>query len=175
MHIRVLNRLTIYAEDEPVMWPAFFEASTKKPRLWETLVQENMPYHHRSGCRYPLIEQDPAWDFTRVFQAYAQLYVLADEKDIQDLADLAFDKLHHTLLHFNLQDNRVGDIALLADYCFENTCDKGGEQDRMRRLICLFTACKLETLWTSSDFQRVFAKHGDFSVGVMGMIISRLD
>ncbi|KAK8877402.1 BTB/POZ fold protein [Apiospora arundinis] len=146
----------------------------KKAKLWESFQQAYEPLKD-SPARWPLPDQDPTSDFTRVFLAYARLYVLADEKDVQGLAELSLRRLHHTLVHFNIQGQRADSIASLADYCFENTCDKGGEQDKMRHLICLFTACHFETLWTNSEFQRVFTELREFLTGVIGLMLPRLD
>ncbi|KAK8071106.1 hypothetical protein PG997_011309 [Apiospora hydei] len=142
--------------------------------LWTLFRELYTPLEIRP-TEWPLPEQDPTADFTRVFLAYARLYVLADEKDIQGLLDLSLRRLHHTLVHFNLQEKGADSIASLAEYCFENTCDKGAKQDGLRRLVCLFSACKLEILWTSEAFRRVFAETGDFSIGSVGMLLARLD
>ncbi|KAK8102645.1 hypothetical protein PG984_015791 [Apiospora sp. TS-2023a] len=146
---------------------------TKQTKLWSSFKDVYMPYCIHN--EWPMPKQDPAFDFTPVFLAYAELYVMADEKDIKGLADLSLRRLHHTLTHFNLQVHRHNSIATLVEYCFDNTCDKGGEQDGLRRLVCLFSACKLEALWTSKAFQRVFAEIGDFSIGVVDMLLKRLD
>ncbi|KAK7946763.1 uncharacterized protein PG986_011084, partial [Apiospora aurea] len=142
--------------------------------LWTSFKELYTPLEIRP-TDWSLPEQDPTADFTRVFLAYARLYVLADEKGIQGLADLSLRRLHRTLVHFNLQVKDADSIASLVEYCFENTCDKGAEQDGLRRLVCLFSACKLEILWTSEVFRRVFVETGDFSVGVVGMLLARLD
>ncbi|KAK8005398.1 hypothetical protein PG990_011435 [Apiospora arundinis] len=150
------------------------EQGTKKEKLWASFQHAFEPFE-ASSTRWSLPDQDPTSDFTRVFLAYARLYVLADEKDIQGLAELSLRRLHHSLTHFSFQGQGAGSIALLADYCFENTCDKGGEQDKMRHLICLFTACNFEVLWTSTEFQRVFTGLSEFSIGVLGLMLLRLD
>ncbi|KAK6856727.1 hypothetical protein PG995_006914 [Apiospora arundinis] len=155
-------------------FPPMNKQGQKKADLWASFKQAYEPLED-SSARWPLPDQDPTSDFTRVFLAYARLYVLADEKDVQGLAELSLRRLHHTLVHFNIQGQRADSIASLVDYCFENTCDKGGEQDKMRHLICLFTACNFEVLWTSTEFQRVFTGLREFSIGVLGLMLSRLD
>ncbi|KAK8024261.1 hypothetical protein PG993_012327 [Apiospora rasikravindrae] len=145
----------------------------EKKDLWTTF-EEVYPSLEIRPAEWSLPDQDPTADFTRVFLAYARLYVLADEKDIQGLADHSLKKLHHTLTHFSFQGKGADSIASLAEYCFENTCDKGAEQDGLRRLVCLYSACKLEILWASEAFRRVFAETGDFSIGLVGMLLARL-
>ncbi|KAK8073630.1 BTB/POZ-like protein [Apiospora phragmitis] len=141
----------------------------QKAKPWDTFRDLYPPLEPKPR-EWPLPNQDPAYDFTRVFLTYARLYVLADQKDIQGLADLSLRRLHHTLMHLNLREQGADSIAALAGYCFANTCDKGAEQDGLRRLVCFFSACKLEILWTSTNFQRVFGDIGDFSTGVVGII-----
>lgn len=147
---------------------------TKQTKLWSSFKEVYLPFRIQPS-EWPLPDQDPALDFTRVFQVYAALYVLAEEKGIQGLVDLSLRRLHHTLTYFNLQEQGADSIVTLVEYSFENTCDKGGEQDGLRRLVCLFSACKLEILWTSKAFQSAFAEIGDFSVGVVGTLLERLD
>ncbi|KAK8068121.1 BTB/POZ fold protein [Apiospora saccharicola] len=154
---------------------SFVEAPVeKKTTLWESFTEMYPPLESQTSG-WPLPDQNPVLDFTRVFLAYARLYVLADEKDIQGLAALSLRRLHHILKHFNLQGHGPDSIASLAEYCFENTCDKGGAQDELRRLVCLFSASKLKILWTSQSFRRAFVEIGDFSIGVVGMLVEGLD
>ncbi|KAK8120252.1 hypothetical protein PG999_004372 [Apiospora kogelbergensis] len=116
-----------------------------------------------------------AYDYSPVFLAYARLYTLADYEDIQQLADLSLRRVYHALQRFVLHKERVDDITQLLKHCFENTVDKGEQQDPMRHLLCVYAACNFEKLWESVAFKQLFAENPDFSLGTMEKLLVRLD
>ncbi|KAK8040669.1 hypothetical protein PG991_000457 [Apiospora marii] len=148
----------------------------KQLKLWKSFKTLYFPLNTR-GSKWLLPDEAPASSFTEVFLAYAKLYVLADEKGIEGLADCSLGRLHNALSNFDLQKKGVDSVVSLAGYCFDHTCDKAnrdGEQDRMRRMVCIYVACNLEVLWDSTDFQTIFAKHSEFSVGVVGLMAGKV-
>ncbi|KAK7917258.1 hypothetical protein PG985_010866, partial [Apiospora marii] len=152
------------------------EPGRANPELCKSFKTLYFPLNTRSS-KWLLPDEAPASSFTEVFLAYAKLYVLADEKGIEGLADCSLARLYNALSNFDLQEKGVGSVVSLAEYCFDHTCDKAnrnGKQDRMRRMVCIYVACNLEVLWDSTDFQIIFAKHSEFSVGVVGLMAGKV-
>lgn len=112
---------------------------------------------------------------SEVFLSHARIYVLADYYDIEALMVLSLKRLHQALVGFELSRNRADDVTAVVDYCYGNTVDKGGNQDRLRYLLALYTACKVETMWPSTYFQEILERSGELSKAVIKNMLDRLD
>lgn len=110
-----------------------------------------------------------------VFLSHAQIYVFADYHGIDRLQTLGLRKLQQTLVQFTLYDEGSREITQLVRYSFNNTVEEEGNANALRSLICLYTACKVEILWKSKEFQGLFESVNDFSKSLMSTILHRLD
>ncbi|KAM0816225.1 putative BTB domain-containing protein [Seiridium cardinale] len=143
---------------------------TRKENLWRKFTY----LFHDLSAEFISANAKPEVVHTEVFLSHARIYTMADCYGVESLATKALGKLHRTLVRFRVFEERIPDIVTLIDYGFNNTTDKGGEQDGLRSLLCMYTACKLEDLWSDADFQNLFREHGDFSHGVLSNLLSRL-
>ncbi|KAK6087793.1 hypothetical protein SCUP234_01432 [Seiridium cupressi] len=143
---------------------------TPKEKLWRKFRY----LFHDMSTEFILANAKPEIDHTEVFLSHARIYTMADCYDVESLAKKALGRLHRTLVCFRVFEERIPDIVALIEYGFNNTIDKGGEQDGLRSLLCMYTACKLEDLWSNADFQNLFREHGDFAHGVLSNLLSRL-
>lgn len=112
--------------------------------------------------------------YSEVFHSHARMYVLADYYDIEALMMLSLKKLHQALLSAELSANGIDDVTVVLDYCFANTVDKGGSQDKLRHLLTLYAACMIEDLWPSPLFQELLERSGELSKAIIGYMIERL-
>jgi hypothetical protein len=116
-----------------------------------------------------------SYDYTDVFLSHARMYVFADCYGIDSLQTLALHKLCRALVPFDLYVETCGDVIQLIRYCFEQTIDKGGQTDKLRALVCLYTACKVEELWDNTEFRNLTKTLPDFSAGLITSVLDRLD
>lgn len=117
----------------------------------------------------------PQDDYADVFVSHAQMYVFADYHGISDLQGLSLRNLRHELVHFELYPEGVSDIVQLVDYCFNNTANKGGQADQLRKLVCIYTACKLEDLWVNDEFKKLVDTLPELPGDLLSELMHRLD
>ncbi|KAK7751126.1 ADP-ribose diphosphatase [Diatrype stigma] len=151
----------------------------KKPKeseLKDVFEQFEDLHYKMPSADVPLKEVYPktSFDHSQFFLSHARIYVLADYYDIEALMVLSLKKLHKALRSFELSQNRIDDVTVVLDYCFANTVDKGGSQDRLRHLLTLYAACNIETLWPSSSFQDLLERSGELSKDIIGFTLQRL-
>lgn len=115
------------------------------------------------------------YDYTDVFLSHARMYVFADYYGIDPLQILALQKLRLALTPFSLCRESYGDIIQLVQYSFEQTVDKGGQDDGLRSLVCLYAACKVENLWKNTEFKDATKNLPDFTTGLITAMLDRLD
>ncbi|KAL6890846.1 hypothetical protein GGI43DRAFT_208445 [Trichoderma evansii] len=145
-------------------------------------VEEKRPLWDRFLELYPLPPSRPAftppsasYDYTDVFLCHTRMYIFADYYGIDPLQILALHKLRLALIPFTLYVENCSDIIQLVRNCFEQTVDKGGQVDRLRSLVCLYTACKVEDLWTNPEFRDLTKTLPDFSEGLITAMLEQLD
>lgn len=147
---------------------------TGRDELWNQFKKLN--YHVPSPPPSPEKMRSPSlMDHSEVFLSHARIYVLADYYDIEALMVLSLKRLHQALVGFEFSRNRADDVTAVVDYCYGNTVDKGGNQDRLRHLLALYTACKVETMWPSTYFQEILERSGELSKAVIKNMLDRLD
>jgi hypothetical protein len=118
-------------------------------------IQDNL----KNDCR-PVANESAEEDFTPVFLGHAQLYVLADKHGIKNLTSLALEKLHRTLVLFQLHECRITDILELARYTYTNTHEK----DSRRLLITEYIAGEIDSIGKSTEFYSLLEDVGEFAV-----------
>lgn len=105
-------------------------------------------------------------DSTDVLLCHAQVYAFADCYGIEHLQLLALHKLRGALASFSLVAERYNAVNQLLRYTFEHTVDNEGQEDRLRSLVCLFVACKVEGLWDNFVIEDVEKMFPDFATEV---------
>ncbi|KAL7918311.1 hypothetical protein ACQKWADRAFT_304499 [Trichoderma austrokoningii] len=150
----------------------FFSNSIKKGMLWDKfqalypLPQSGAPPSGESSAKY---------DYSDVFLGHARMYIFADYYGIDPLQTLALSKLRRALTALTLGVESHGDIFQLIRYTFEQTVDKGGQGDKLRSLVCLYAACKVEDLWRDAEFEDLTKALPDFAIGLISSMLERLD
>lgn len=144
----------------------------KKKLLWDKF---EALYPLPTPAPSPSLGSSAYYDYTDVFLSHARMYVFADYYGIDALQILALQKLRRALASFSVCLESRGDIIQLIQYCFEQTVDNGGQADRLRSLICLYTACKVEDLWEDTKFRDLTKTLPDFPAGLITPMLERLD
>ncbi|KAI0598235.1 hypothetical protein F4775DRAFT_187476 [Biscogniauxia sp. FL1348] len=109
-----------------------------------------------------------------LFLSHARVYVMADCYDIERLRILSLQKLHKSLaISLDLIPKRY--IIALAQYCFENTVDKGDVKDPLRDLVIKYIACHMNWLWNSDGFQDAVGFSSELSKALVGALASEFD
>ncbi|KAK0372000.1 hypothetical protein CLIM01_10650 [Colletotrichum limetticola] len=119
-------------------------------------------------------ENGPSDDYTDVFLGHAKVYVFAGCYGIATLRALSLGKLRKTLEIFALYQAGVQDVIRLIRYCYQNTADKVSEEDELRILVNMYTACKVETLWEDADFAGLVETNGEYAKGLINFIVRRV-
>ena len=143
----------------------------QQPSLWDEFkgLYPNPAPHPAST-----VDNSGDGSYAEVFFSHARLYVFADYYAIDTLRSLCLCKIHRILVAFPFKEEKIGDIVQLVRYCYENTADQGDEVVSLRTLVNMYTACKVEHLWRSDDFQSLLETTGEYSRGLVGEIIRRL-
>ena len=119
-------------------------------------------------------------DYTEVFLCHAQLYVFADEKDIQELKTLALENLHATLAIYDLYARRTGDIISLLRYVYANTSERRDRPDDLQKVLTEYCGYEMDTLMRDKRFKKLMIeegmnKHGGRLIGdFMTMVMKRI-
>ena len=126
------------------------EFVSRKPRALRSVIDipPPRPNQHQSEI------------YTDIFLCHAQLYVFAEEKDIQALKQLALENLHATLAIFTLYPRRTGDVLSLLHYVYANTPEKSATPDEMRSLLNQFVTFEMDTLIQDPEFKNVLLDDG---------------
>ena len=109
-------------------------------------------------------------DYTEVFLSHARVYVFGDKYDIKKLRMLALHKLHRTLQVFRIYHKRVGDIAELIKYSYNNTRDI----DDLRDLITHYVTCNFQDMATNDNFLALMEEGGPFVRDLAGLLLKRM-
>ena len=144
---------------------------SKKECLWQTFKD----FYQPALLKHEPLPNAPDDDYTETLLCHARMYAFADRYGIDALQTLALRKLKNVLLYFELHSDGWRDIMTLIHYSFDETVDKGDQADALRSLICFYTACKLEDLWGNAEFRNLTRDLPDFPVGLISVILTRLD
>ncbi|KAK3938086.1 hypothetical protein QBC46DRAFT_390929 [Diplogelasinospora grovesii] len=123
------------------------EDTTRRDKLWgefKNACSSNLP---------PRIDWLVAKSCSgNVFLSHARLYVFADCYGIFRLMDLSFYKLGKALVDIEVDSDKVADVDVLQ-YCYNELTPL-----KLRSLLVLYAACKVETLWKSTKFRELLAR-----------------
>lgn len=113
----------------------------------------------------PIANASPSQNFTPVFLAHARLYTFADVHMARRLKDLILNKLHKTLVTFRLYPERLGDVAELVRYAYEQGEDRteDGKIDALRDLVVSFVVSEMKILGGHVDFRDLMEAGGEFA------------
>ncbi|OAL45883.1 hypothetical protein IQ07DRAFT_547904 [Pyrenochaeta sp. DS3sAY3a] len=105
-------------------------------------------------------------NFAPVLLAHARLYCFAHLRLIEPLRALTLDKLHKTLMNFNLFTARVGDIIELARFAYSNADlpdrKDDGTIDDLRKLVVEYVLCEIDTIGKCDAFVKYMEDGGEF-------------
>lgn len=160
-------------------WPPrnLFQRKRKgmdKSRMWKDFIRLSL----EDSELYPPIgiilgseeSEDASVSYADAFIHHARVYVLADRYGIQHLMNIAFGKLHASLVGFPMDVAGPDDVVALLCYCFEHAAP-----EKLRKLVVLYAACKAKQLWKCKGFGELMATSGEFSREVMESVMLRLD
>lgn len=114
-------------------------------------------------------------DFTMVLLCHARLAVFADYHGISALETLALTKLAAVLATINLYKSTTRNVAQLASYIYMNTVQLNNATRGLRDLVSSYSACEMEILWKSVEFQKVFETYPEFAKDLTDRLITRFE
>lgn len=97
-----------------------------------------------------------------MFLAHSRLYVFADKYGIQPLQQLALQKLHQTLVRFELYPERVEDVVELVHFAYSDDYTFSGGNDELRALVAVYMASTIDKLNQSEHFLTLLEEGGVF-------------
>lgn len=159
--------------DEEASEPVAVSSQSKKSKLWDSF--KNKAYTISKPAFQPRKNRESSEEYTEVFLCHARLYVFADKYDVGPLRNLALHKLQRTLAEFNLYDQRIGDIVHLIRYSYSNTADHPGSIDDLRLLVVHYSACVVDKLSQSVEFQSLLEEAGSLGRDLIEQMLKRLD
>ena len=110
----------------------------------------------------PLSNTQQNQNFTPVFLAHSRLYVFADKYRIKPLQQLVLQKLHQTLVRFELYPERVEDVVELVRYAYSDDHTFGGGADELRALVVVYVASRIDKMNKSDSFLTLLEDGGAF-------------
>ncbi len=149
------------------------KAWSKKSELWGNF--KSKAYATSKPAFQPRKNRELCEDYTEVFLCHARLYVFADKYDVGPLKDLSLHMLQRTLAEFTLYDERIGDIINLLWYSYSNTTDRPESIDDLKLLVVHYSACVVEDLSRSNEFQLLLEEVGSFARDLVKQMLERLD
>lgn len=140
--------------------------------LWKTFVRESrIPL----SSLYTLgIDESLEGSWSDVLLAHARVYVLADYYHIDQLAELAEQKLHQTLVFFELKQSNADAISALVEYVCRNTVDRYESPNTLRVLLYRYCACNIQQLSRNERFKGLLQEMGDLSEAIIQRMLERL-
>jgi hypothetical protein len=147
-------------------------SASKRTKAWEAFQSRSYPRPstgpHVSDTNIDLDKDTP-------FLCHAQLYVLADKYDIEELRCLSLSKLHFSLCAYGMDHSPVEDVVTLLEYTFCNTPDRQECTDGLRSLVIDYVACIVEQLCRNSSFESLLEEKGEIGRALVHQLLSRLD
>jgi hypothetical protein len=120
----------------------------------------------------PTSNTSPKQDFTPVFLAHARLYEFAERYMITTLKHLVLQKLHQTLLRFEIHVNRVRDIVELVRFAYSN--DHTSNVEELRVLVTVYVASEFEVIRSSEEFETLLQEGGPFVLYLLRLLENRV-
>jgi hypothetical protein len=141
------------------------EVTTRRDKLWRE-------FENACSAGFSARKDWPAGKSCtgNVFLLHARLYTFAHCYEISGLVDLSFYKLGKALVDIELDSDKVEDVVDVLQYCYDELASP-----KLRSLLVLYAACKVETLWKSSKFRELLGRQSELSTALIGAMIDRLD
>jgi hypothetical protein len=170
------------AMHESSSYPANLKKKKKGPRSTgailrssfqrRTYLWEQAPDAILRASYEPKPNTDATQDFTPVFLAHARLYTFANMRLVDSLKDLTLDKLHKSLVGFQLYPERVRDVVELVRYAYDNGPDRTehGVLNDLRHLVVEYVACEVEIVGTDKEFKALLEEGGEFVGDFWGLV-----
>ena len=164
-----MKKTSLHRMDEPILMEGAIEETKSKEVLWKEF--QALSYF---SPELPL-ETDSV--NSEKLLAHARIYVFADRYIIGPLKNLSLDKLHHSLVAYAQSASQVGGIVELLHWTYANTCDSspGSPVDQLRSLTVHYTACSIETLAESEEFEILLKENGALGKDIIKMLLKRLN
>ena len=153
--------------------PAALAPRSKKSELWENF--KSKAYATSKPAFQPRKNRESCEDYTEVFLCHARLYVFANKYNVGPLRELSLHKLQRTLAEFTLYEERIGDIVNLLRYSYVNTAGRSESVDDLRLLVVHYSACVVEDLSQSDEFQLLLEEVGSLARDLVKQMLQRLD
>ncbi|KAG5987075.1 hypothetical protein E4U43_005248 [Claviceps pusilla] len=108
-------------------------------------------------------------DYSEYFIAHAKVFVFADYYGVEDLMDLAMQKLHGALCGFRLSRERLDDVLALVRFCYERPAP-----DKLKRMVASYAAGVVDSAVPADCFKEVLKDMEDFAADVAWFMVCRL-
>ncbi|TLS20704.1 uncharacterized protein PpBr36_11040 [Pyricularia pennisetigena] len=72
---------------------------------------------------------------------HSRVYVLGDRYDITRLVYLSFNKLHHTLVDYDLSEHNIDGIVKLLRFCYAEAVP-----EKLRQLVVHYASCNADAV-----------------------------
>ncbi|KAG5985330.1 hypothetical protein E4U54_006042 [Claviceps lovelessii] len=108
-------------------------------------------------------------DYSEYFIAHAKVFVFADYYGVEDLMDLAMQKLHGALCGFRLSRERLDDVLALVRFCYERPAP-----DKLKRMVASYAAGVVDSAVPTDCFKAVLKDMEDFAADVAWFMACRL-
>ena len=93
---------------------------------------------------------------------HAKIYVFAEQRLIEPLKELSFQKIQRQLTGLHLTEEKVSDLVQLLEWIYSNTLDggPGKRRDNLRLLLAYYVAYNIELLSRNEGFETVLEENG---------------
>lgn len=124
----------------------------------------------------------PPDPITDQVSCHARLYIFAECYMIEPLKEICLHKLHRDLVLLELTTVSAEEVVKLIDYTYEQTWEtipskegvlKEGPGQKLRELVCVYTAWKAKELYGYETFRRLLARGGEFVVEWAGLAVGK--
>ena len=112
------------------------------------------------AVRYAWISEAPKPTSYPLF--HAMLYALAEEQMIESLSLCCLHHLKTELQEFHLMNETAEEVLRLIHFAFAHRSRQSfTREDKLRKLVVHYTACKLEFLLTIKGFRALMDNYGE--------------
>ena len=111
-------------------------------------------------------------NYTPVFLGHARTYALAERNCIEELRQLALEKIYCLLMNFRVHRARRGDVLALARYAYESTSQCAGNEN-LRTAVVRFLVWEAEHCLKEQEARDLMYEVLDFQEDVMAALMQR--
>ena len=146
-------------------YPSSVIQQSPRQKLKESFINRKYSVRQNSISVPPRANKSPTEDYTGVFLCHAQVYVFAEQYDIQNLKALALEELQLALAIYTLYPERTGDIVALLRYIYANTGEPAAGVEDLRTLLTAYMSYEIDTLVKDKAFKEVMLEDGGALLG----------